>query len=74
MTAEAYHVSKLTVSWICRESRKEKEESTEKVFLLPRKYINNLNRVINLENFQKDVLHGTVFEYYDSGEFPAAKM
>jgi hypothetical protein len=52
--------------------KERKRRGYQEVFLSHRKYVNISNRVINLDNFQKDVLHRTVFEYYDDGEFPAA--
>jgi hypothetical protein len=29
--------------------------------------------VTNVDDFEKDVLYRTVFEYYDKGEFPTVK-
>jgi hypothetical protein len=40
VTAEAYCVTKLTVSRTFREAKKGKEEGTKKLFLSPRKHIN----------------------------------
>jgi hypothetical protein len=38
------------------------DSTTDEAFLLPRKYINVPKSMTNLDNFKKDVLHGTVFE------------
>jgi hypothetical protein len=35
--------------------------------------INISKRATNLDYFQKDDLHRTVFEYYDKDEFPTVK-
>jgi hypothetical protein len=48
LTAEACYVSKSTVSCVCREAKKGKEEGTKKLFLSPRKHINIPKRVTNL--------------------------
>lgn len=39
----------------------------------PSKHINIPKRVTNLDDFQKDVLHRTVFRYHDKGKFLTAK-
>jgi hypothetical protein len=63
---------KLTVLHVCREAKNEKEEGA-KVFLPPRKHINCSKRVTNLNDFEKDILYRTVFEYCSKGEFLTVK-
>jgi hypothetical protein len=55
----------LTVWLIGREAKKGKGQGTE-VFQSPRKHTDIPKRAENLENFQKDILHKTIFRY---GEF-----
>jgi hypothetical protein len=43
------------------------------VFLSPRKHINIQKSMEKLDDLQKYVVHWTVFEYYDKGDFPAVK-
>jgi hypothetical protein len=48
-----------------------KEEGTQKVFLLPRKYINiPKKKLATPDDFQKDVLHRTASKYYNRSKFP----
>jgi hypothetical protein len=53
-TAKVHCVNKSTVSHVCREAKKGKEEGTN-LFLSPRRHINIPNRATSLDNFQKDV-------------------
>jgi hypothetical protein len=48
-------------------------KGAEKVFMSPREHANIPKRATNLDDFQRDVLCRTIFEYYDKGEFHADK-
>jgi hypothetical protein len=50
-----------------------KEEGIANMFLFPRKYINILKWATNLNDFQKVILHKTVFKYYNMSKFCTAK-
>jgi hypothetical protein len=47
------------VCCVSTSTKERKEDGAEKVFLSTRKHINIPKRVINLDDFQKDVLHRT---------------
>jgi hypothetical protein len=63
----------LTLSHVCREAKKGKEEHTEKEFLSPRKHINIPKRTTNPDDFQKYIVCRILSEYYDKGEFHTVK-
>jgi hypothetical protein len=43
------------------------------VFLSPRNHINIQKRAINVDDFQRDDLCRTLFEYYDKSKYSAVK-
>jgi len=77
-TAEACGLSERTVRRICSEARLSKNKADESKsvvsFKSPRKGYKRAKTVSELGDFDSDVVRRTVYELYDQGEFPNAKI
>jgi hypothetical protein len=70
ITARACGVHRSTVQKVCNESFNSSLEN--QVFASPRKSYKRKHDVTDMNDFDKDVLCRTVYEFYDNGEYPTA--